>query len=59
MKARGEEHGRCKLSMWDVAAIKALFLHPTPPPKARVARAFGITPAHVRRILNGWQRKSG
>jgi hypothetical protein len=59
MMAHGEKHGRAKLSLWEICAIRALFLHPMPPPMARVARAFGITPAHVRRIINRTQRAKG
>lgn len=51
---RGELHGRAKLSIWDVAAIKLLFEdRSSAPPMTRAARAFGVTPAQVRRILRG------
>lgn len=55
MRARGERHGRAKLTLWDVCAIRALFLPPMPrlPVITRIATAFGISERQVRKIRDG------
>lgn len=51
--ARGEKHGRAKLSMWDVVAIRALFGPADHPSVSRIAKAFGISRRHVVRLRDG------
>lgn len=53
MMAMGEDHGRAKLTIWDVAAIKLLLAEPSAPPMTHVARAFGVNPPQVQRIRKG------
>jgi len=54
--AMGEDHGRAKLTTWDVLAIRALHDDSVPrwqrPAMARTARAFGVTPKTIRRIVD-------
>lgn len=51
--ARGERHGRAKLSIWDVVAIRALFDLRDRPSISRIAAAFGISRQHVLRLRDG------
>lgn len=48
MNARGDAHGNVKLTMWDVIAIRCLLAECMP--KARIARAFGVSNKTVRSI---------
>lgn len=53
MMAMGEDHGRAKLTTWDVLAIRALHdlpKHERPSIRA-TARAFGVGTRNVRRII--------
>lgn len=51
--ARGERASGAKLSVWDVAAIRALFAGEQPPTVYGVAKAYGISRRQVRRIRDG------
>lgn len=62
MMAMGEEHGRAKLTTWDVLAIRALHDDAVPkwdrPSIAATARAFGVGTRNIRRIIlrQVWRR---
>jgi len=47
---RGEQHGRAKLTMWDVIAIRLVFEEPDPPSIEDVARAFSLDRRSVRSV---------
>jgi len=55
MMAQGEDHGRAKLTTWDVLAIRALHDDALPrwerPSIADTSRAFGVTRKTVRAII--------
>jgi len=54
MNARGERHGRAKLSMWDVIAIRCLLsIRIDPPSVSAIARAFEISRRTVTGIRSG------
>lgn len=51
MMAMGEDHGRAKLTTWDVLAIRALHREDLPRWERPPIAAFGVTPKTVRQIV--------
>lgn len=53
MTARGEQHGRAKLTIWEVVAIRLVLAEPEPPSVSAVARAFAVDRRTVQRVRDG------